>query len=574
MDTQFAPNCACSTLIELLRWRVQHQPDQRPYTFLVDEETTVQLTYKELDRQVRGIAAMLQSLQARGERALLVYPPGQEYIAAFFGCLHAGTVAVPAYPPDPVRPERTWPRFCAIVKDAQPIIGLTTSSILPIAKSLSTDEPYLQAVRWLATDNIADDMAGKWHDPGVGGDTLAVLQYTSGSTAEPKGAMLAHGNLLHNLKLICQCFGLTPDSQGVIWLPPYHDMGLIGGLLQPVYAGAQVVLMSPLDFLQHPIRWLQAISRYRATTSGGPNFAYDLCARKITPEQRETLDLSNWEVAFNGAEPIRPETLERFAAAFEPCGFRREAFYPCYGLAEASLIVSGGLKAAPPVLYTLQGTALESGRVIPASAAESEARTLVGCGQTLPDQKIVIVDAESATRCSPDQVGEIWISGPSVAQGYWNRPTETAGTFQAYLSTGEGPFLRTGDLGFLKDDELFITGRIKDMIIVDGRNLYPQDIELTVERSHTALRPGCCAAFPVVVGSEERLVIAAEVSGSVLIADQITESIQEAVARYHDLRPHEVVLLKARSIPKTSSGKLQRHACQAGYLAGSLEILE
>ena len=339
--------------------------------------------------------------------------------------------------------------------------------------------------------------------------------------------------------------------------------------------------MSPMVFLQRPLRWLQAISRFHATCSGAPNFAYDLCVRKITPEQRATLDLSSWDLAFTCAEPVRYETLERFAATFASCGFRREAFYPCYGLAEATLFSSGGMKAAPPVTFTLQRAALERHQVVAAPERGEGTQTLVGNGKTLGDQKMVIVDPESQTKCLPNEVGEIWISGKSVAQGYWNRPEDTNRTFRAYLSdTGEGPFLRTGDLGFLKDGEVFITGRIKDLIIIDGYNYYPQDIELTVEQSHTSLLPNCCAAFSVDVGSEERLVIVAEVELRQLRHDQsidvetIVQSIRRTVAKYHDLGVYAVLLLKPGTLPKTSSGKIQRHVCRDNFLSGSLDVIK
>jgi len=552
----------------------------------------IHLTYEELDRRARAIGALLQKQVTAGSRALLLYPPGLEYIAAFFGCLYAGVIAVPSYPPRLNRPD---PRLQTIVADAQATVALTTTPILSNMEHRLAHAPDLEALRWLDNGNIASDLAEEWRDPEIESDSLAFLQYTSGSTATPKGVMVSHGNLLHNLALLHQCFELTPDSRSVIWLPPYHDMGLIGGLLQPLYVGFPAILMSPLVFLQRPLRWLQAISRYKGTVSGGPNFAYDLCVRKITNEQRATLDLSSWESAFNGAEPVRCETLERFALAFESCGFRREAFYPCYGLAEATLIVSGGLKAAPPILHAVQGEALESNQVVAASVeVENEgARTLVGCGQTLGSQKIVIADPESFIQCPPDQIGEIWVSGPSVAQGYWNQPEETECAFEAYLAdTGEGLFLRTGDLGFLKDGELFITGRLKDLIIIDGRNHYPQDIELTVEQSHPSLRPGCCAAFSVDVENEERLVVVAEVDRRYRLARRQVDSnpgpasghrpspdvkamlkaIRRAVAEQHGAQVHDVLLLKHGRILKTSSGKIQRHACRAGYLAGSLHL--
>ncbi|MFQ5794226.1 MAG: AMP-binding protein [Candidatus Bipolaricaulia bacterium] len=562
------------TLVDLLRWRALHQPNQRAYTFLTDGETEeVSLTYGELDRQARAIGAWLQSLAATGERALLLYPPGLEYIAAFFGCLYAGVVAVPAYSP---RPNRPMSRIQAIVADAQATLAFTTTTILSRMERWYVDVLDLRSLNWLVTDKVASDLAKGWRDPKVNDETLAFLQYTSGSTAVPKGVMLTHGNLLHNSALIHRVFEHTPDSRGVSWLPPYHDLGLIGGVLQPLYGGFPMTLMSPVSFLQHPVRWLKAISRYKATTSGGPNFAYDLCVRKIIPNQRATLDLSSWDMAFNGAEPIRRETLERFAVAFEPCGFRREAFYPGYGLAEATMFVSGGLKVAPPTVQIFQETALKHDQAVAASERDGGTQTLVGCGQALLDQKILIVHPEKLTPCLPDQVGEIWVSSPSVAQGYWNRPEEMERTFNAYLSdTGEGPFLRTGDLGFVYDGELFVTGRLKDLIIIRGHNHYPQDIELTIERSHPALRPGCSAAFSVNAAGDERLVIVQEVERHDRNpnVDEVAGAIRQSVAEDHDVQVYAVVLIKYGSIPKTSSSKIQRHACRAGFLEGSLNVV-
>lgn len=581
-----------STLVDLLSYRAQQQPDQIAYTFLQDGTTPEnQLTYQELDQQARAIATQLQLINATGSRALLLYPPGLEFIAAFFGCLYAGVVAVPAYPP---RRNQNMSRLQAILADAQAAVALTTTSLLDNIESRFSESPDLTKLHWLTTDDITRNLAAAWQEPKLTSDTLAFLQYTSGSTGTPKGVMVNHGNLLHNSALIHQSFADTPNSQGVSWLPPYHDMGLIGGVLQPLYVGAPMNLMSAVAFMQKPIRWLQAISRFKATTSGGPNFAYDLCIRKITSEQKASLDLSSWEVAFTGAEPVRAETLDQFAAMFEPCGFRREAFHPCYGMAETTLIVSGGLKTAPPIIRSVDGAALEQNQVVAVAKEREGIRKIVGVGRTWLDQKIVIVNPESLTLCPDNQVGEIWVSGLSVAQGYWNRPEETEQTFNAYLKdtsdteveTSEAssaternlrPFLRTGDLGFLQDGELFITGRIKDVIIIRGQNHYPQDIELTVEKSHPALRPGCGAAFAVEVKGQERLVVVQEVERSYLRklnAKEIVGSIQKAVAAQHALQIYAMVLVKTGSIPKTSSGKIQRHACRSGFLAGTLNVVE
>ncbi|HEX6291073.1 MAG TPA: amino acid adenylation domain-containing protein [Herpetosiphonaceae bacterium] len=570
------PSIALNTLVELLHWRAHHQPNQLAYRFLLDGEAdTVEITYAELDRQARAISTLLPP-NVTGQRVLLLYAPGIEYIAAFFGCLYAGAIAVPAYPPQSARMDRTLPRrLRAIVQDAQPLVALTTRAILPIGEALAAHDPIMQRVHWLPTDDLAVEHADEWRMPAIDGAALAFLQYTSGSTATPKGVMLTHGNLLHNSKLIQHGIQSSADSQGVIWLPPYHDMGLIGGILQPLYAGFPVTLMSPLAFLQRPMRWLEAISRYRGTISAGPNFAYDLCARKITPEQRATLDLRSWQVALNGAEPIRPDTLERFTAAFAPAGFRREVFYPCYGLAEATLIVSGGAMPAAPIVRAFASTALERHEVI-APAHEAEARPLVGCGQSLIDQQIAIVNPHTCERSASDEVGEIWVAGPSVAQGYWDRPETTAQTFGARIvGSGDGPFLRTGDLGFLHNGELFVTGRLKDLIIIRGRNHYPQDIELTIEQSHPALRPGCGAAFAIDIDDEERLVVVQEVERQHRRAsiDEVAAAVRQAVAEQHEVQIHALVLLKTGSLPKTSSGKIQRHACKEGFLSDTLDVI-
>ncbi|CAG0933466.1 nonribosomal peptide synthetase DhbF [Thermoflexales bacterium] len=576
-DHSLTADLRFTTLVELLHWRALHQPEQLAYTFLLDGEAEeVSFTYQGLDQQARAIGAKLQALGAKGERALLLYTPGLEYIAAFFGCLYAGIIAVPAYPPDVHRLNRTLPRLQAIVTDAQATIVLTTAPLLAMAELLFDEMPDFKALNWIATDTLTSVEAEEWQLSLVNGDDLAFLQYTSGSTAAPRGVMLSHDNLLHNSALIHRCFGATPHSRGVVWLPPYHDMGLIGGILQPLYGGFPVFLMSPIDFLKRPLRWLQALSRYQGTISGGPNFAYDLCVRKISPEEREQLDLSSWELAFNGAEPVRIETLQNFARTFAPCGFRPEAFYPCYGLAEATLIVSGGTKAALPVTHVVDRAALQQHRVEPMMTAQSAAQTLVGCGHTLASQRIVIVNPETLNDCRSEQVGEIWVAGPSVVQGYWNQPEKTAETFGAHLAgTGDGPFLRTGDLGFLHEGELFVTGRLKDLIIIRGRNHYPQDIEQTVERSHPALRPGCCAAFSITVANEEQLVVAQEVNHLATEQDwhAAIRAIRQAVAEEHAVQVHRVALLAAGSILKTSSGKIQRQACRAGFLADSLEVV-
>ncbi|HYH81347.1 MAG TPA: AMP-binding protein, partial [Longimicrobium sp.] len=563
-----------ATLGELLRWRAERTPDQLAYTFLVDgEEAEARLTYGELDRRARAVAARLQEMDAAGERALLLYPPGIDYITGFFGCLYAGVVAVPVYPP---RANRTLERLEAIAADARPALALAAPELLRAADGLLGDTPALAAVRWLATADLPDALADQWTPRPLDEGTPAFLQYTSGSTSTPRGVMLSHGNLLHNLGLIHAFFGHSEASRVVVWLPPYHDMGLIGGILQPFYGGYPAVLMPPVAFLQRPLRWLQAVSRHRATTSGGPNFAYELCVQKIGPEERAGLDLSSWTIAFNGAEPVRAETMDAFAEAFAPCGFRREAFYPCYGLAEATLIVSGSRPGAGYRARRVDAGALAVHRVAEA-APGADARTLVGSGRGAAGQRLAVVDPETGVPCTAGRVGEIWVAGPSVARGYWARPEKTAEVFGARLAgSGECPFLRTGDLGFVAaDGELFVTGRIKDLVIIRGRNHYPHDLEAAAGASHPALQPGKGAAFALEAGGEERLVVLHEVrrQGVRAALDEVPGAVRRALALEHGVRVHAVGLLPPGAIPRTSSGKTQRVACREGFRAGTFSFL-
>ncbi len=564
-----------SNLIHLLRRRVQEHGEKTVYTYLKDGESQeTRLSYGELERRALAIAAHLQSHFSPGDRVLLLYPPGTEFPAAFFGCLCAGMVAVPTYPP---HSNQFLALLGATVSDAGPRVALTTASALEEYRRQIEQTPVLMGLKWIPTDTLPDDLANAWQEPPIGSDSLAVLQYTSGSTGSPKGVMVSHGNLLHNSSVIRSVFGNSPSSRGVIWLPPYHDMGLIGGIIQPLYAGADAILLSPVHFIQKPLRWLMAISRYQATTSGGPNFAYDLCVRKITPENKSGLDLSSWEVAFNGAEPVRAETLQRFAAAFESCGFRQKAFLPCYGLAETTLLAAGCSKGSEPSVLQVDAQALKAGRLALTAEEGEHDLKLVGNGGAPPEHEMVIVDPEKQTAFKSDEIGEIWIAGPSVAQGYWNRPAESEQTFRAKLADrGEGPFLRTGDLGFIHAGQLFVTGRLKDLIIIRGLNHYPQDIERTVERSHEALRAGCGAAFAVEVGDEERLVVVQEVERQYirkLDAEAVIGAIRQGVSREHGIQAYAVVLLKTSSLPKTTSGKVQRHLCRERFIQGTLKVV-
>ncbi len=563
----------------MLRTHADQRSAQAALTFLVDadgehEQEALQLTFAELDRRARAIGAALQGAGFdSNQRALLLYPPGLEFTAAFFGCLYAGVVAVPAYPP---RLNRPSPRIQAIAADAEASLVLTTDKILHGLKRRFEHIPDLANLQWLSTEEIGDDLAGEWRDPAVVDSDLALLQYTSGSTGAPKGVMLTHANVLHNLEVIRHGFQADSTDVGVFWLPSFHDMGLIGGILEPIYIGARSVLMAPAAFLQRPVRWLETISHYRATISGAPNFAYQMCVDKISPEQRQALDLSSWKIAFCGAEPIRPETLDAFSDTFAAHGFMRRSLYPCYGLAEGTLMVSGGDGKAAPLITDFQAAALAQGEARTAAGGEEAAVALVSCGRAGLGQRLVIANPHTMTACVDGEIGEIWTAGPSAAQGYWQRPRLSEDTFKAYLAdSGEGPFLRTGDFGFLRAGELYVTGRLKDLIIIHGRNHYPQDIEYTVSESHDALEPNMGAAFSVVVEGEEKLVVVHEMTRRrrKTAIEEILPAVRTAVASEHQIQLHALVLIRPLSMPRTTSGKIKRHACKQMFLDGTLKAL-
>lgn len=571
----FMDNQEFTNLVELLRYRTQTQPHQVVYTFLEDGEIERGcLTYQDLDKIAQQIASYLQFSGVKGERALLLYPPGLEFISAFFGCLYAGVIAVPAYPP---RRNQNMLRLQAIIEDAEAQIVLTTQSLLSKLESRLTENPDLEIVHLIATDNLPQASVSQWQQTEITSDSLAFLQYTSGSTGKPKGVMVSHGNLLQNSQDLHLGDEYTKDSVMITWLPTFHDMGLIYGVIQPLYWGFPCYIMAPASFVRKPITWLQAISKYKGTHSAAPNFAYDLCVRKTTSEQKAHLDLSSWQVAFNGAEPVRADVLQRFADTFKTYGFDPTAFCPAYGLAEATLKVTSTKKNKPPIFCSVDRDMLKKNQIVEVEANDPRGQTLVGCGWTEIDTQIVIVNPETFTSCLSPQIGEIWVSGTTIPQGYWQRPEATKQTFQAYIAnTKEGPFLRTGDLGFVKDGELFITGRIKDVIIIRGRNYYPQDIEYTVAQSHPALKNDASAAFTIEINGEEHLVIAQEVERTYLRklnVEEVVVAIRQAVAQQHELQVSEVILLRTSSIPKTSSGKIQRQACRQNFLEESLNIV-
>jgi acyl-CoA synthetase (AMP-forming)/AMP-acid ligase II len=555
------------TLPELVGTHAERFGEDTAITFLDGDAAARSLTFADLHRRAGSAAAALREQHDRGERVVLLFPSGLEFIVAFMACLHAGLVAVPVGLP---RRQQGLEKLAHIVIDSGATAVLTDgANLAEIRARLGTlvqaaGLPVHAVDAWPGGDPMESA-------PAVG-DGIAFLQYTSGSTGRPKGVAVTHGNLWANESAIRQAFGHDAETVFAGWLPFHHDMGLVGNILQPLFLGIHSVLMSPFAFAQQPLRWLTAISRYRATTSGAPNFAYDLCARRISREQMAGLDLSSWRVAFCGAEPVRAETLERFARRFEPVGFRHEAFYPCYGMAEATLFVSGGRPGRGPVIKTVDGEALERHRVQAPGAAATR-RRLVGCGHAQGDQVIAVVDPESAVPCPDGQVGEVWVSGANVAPGYWGR---TDAAFRTRLADGTGSFLRTGDLGFLDGGELYITGRIKELIIVRGRNLYPHDVERCVAQSHALLEGAMGAAFSLDLDEEERLVVVHEVArrrpsdGEMLDAHWAAT---EAVARDLDAHLHELVLLLPGGLPKTSSGKLQRGRCRDLYRSDRLPRL-
>ena len=581
------------TLVEALQTHAAERGSKVGFTYLPQGHIEqVVLTYGELDRRARAIAATLARDHRPGDRALLLFPPGLEFVTAFFGALYAGLVAVPMYPPTPNRLERTLPRLLRVVENAQPPAVLTTTGMTAMAAPIAAFAPPLRDLQWTAVDAVDSSVADEWVPPPIDPDTIALIQYTSGSTSNPRGVVISHANLLLNIEQMRTIVNGERPERLVSWLPLYHDMGLIGIVCANVAHGSQAILMSPLSFLRAPVNWLSAISKFGASTSVAPNFAYDLCARSVTDQQKQGLDLSGWSVALVGSDPIRAATLERFTAAFAPCGFRREAFFATYGLAESTLIVSAS--TASPQVIDVSKARLEQHRAVAPEGAADESQSLVCCGRAITPAHVTIVRDEDRTLCRDNEIGEIWLAGGSIASGYWDQPSETARCFGAYLADGQGPYLRTGDLGFLRDGELYVTGRLKEIMIFYGRKLYPQDIEWTVETASRRIRPGCTAVFSVEIDGQERLVVAAELEhrktddhatsraagggGSSAEApdrgdrdpQRLRGTLREAVAAAHQIQIHDIVLLRIGALPKTSSGKLQRIASRQAYLEGTL----
>lgn len=558
-----------SGLLNLLSRRAKAEPDREIFKFLSGEGEVSSITCEQLYRRACCVAFQLRQHAATGERVLLLYPPGLDYIVSFFGCLYAGLIAVPSYPPARAIKDISRSSVWSIAADARPAVVMASAKILQ--RLISVKEQFSGSALWIAPDLTDESRHEEWQPLSSEADAVAYLQYTSGSTSTPRGVMVSHGNLVHNAERIHSAFGLSPELTGVFWLPPYHDMGLIGGILQPVFSGFNAVLMSPGDFIQRPMLWLETISKFRAAVSGGPNFAYDLCVRRFNPEETKTLDLSCWRVAFNGAEPVRGETLRKFNATFSRYGFQQAAFQPCYGLAEATLLVSGRKKAALPAVLSLDSNALAQDKVKIEEGRESSS-VFVGCG--LAEGSVDIVKPDSSRRCDTGEIGEILVTGPCVAQGYWHKPEESESVFRAHVEGSKHVFLRTGDLGFIHQGELFVTGRLKDLIIIRGRNYYPVDIEETVRASIPAFADKACAAMSLEVEGETHLLVLQECPRRGQVdAEQAFSTMRMAVAFAYQLQIHTIALVMQGALPKTTSGKIQRSLCLKQFLEGTLSLI-
>jgi acyl-CoA synthetase (AMP-forming)/AMP-acid ligase II len=564
-----------SSMVDLLRRRAAEQPDDRAYVFLSEKGSEeAELTFAELYQRAVIVAAHLARYLRKGDRALLMFPPGLDFIVAFFGCLVAGVIAVPIMPP-----RRTSTRDSSenIIADCGALVVMTTTALIEnradiVARFRHTD------LEWIAIDTLRESANGEMGLPALKREDVAFLQYTSGSTSAPKGVIVTHGNLLENLEMIRIAFGNTRRSTYVAWVPFYHDMGLVLNVLESFYLGALYVVLSPTSFVQRPLIWLRAISRYQAEVSSAPNFAFDLCVSRFRADQMEGVDLSCWKLAFNAAEPVRAVTIEQFAAKFAPYGFDRCTMYPGYGMAEATLLISGGRRGDDVVTRAVSREAMQRGMIV-APKSSTDAQVLVGCGRALLGEEIAIVDPDSRRRRPADAIGEIWVRGANVTAGYWRNTAATAETFAATIAGESGaPWLRTGDLGFLDDGgEIYITGRIKDVIIIYGNNYYPQDIEATMQSAHPALRQNCGVAFSYVDHRGlEKLVLVQEVERTQrhqVSTDEIEKHIREAISNEHEIAVDQILLIRPGSIPKTTSGKIQRRLTQQLWHEGALDVL-
>lgn len=593
-------------LVALLENTCKKYPDKIAFTYLHNGEIEGKqshITYQQLSTKAKAIAQTIQKVAKAGDRVLIILDSDLDFIAAFFGCLYAQVIAVPAYPP--VTPEFAI-KLQNIIDDSAPVLAISNNNfmtkikllhVIKWVKKLKLDvflnKNYqtkfikllklstwdFDRLRWINLDKITTQDISNWQKPIIDPNSIAFLQYTSGSTGTPKGVMVTHKNLLHNVKVITRQVNTknTTNIKCAFWLPLYHDMGLINGIIVPIYLSSPCILMSPFAFLQKPLRWLRVISHYQITHSGAPNFAYDLCIARTTLKERETLDLSSWQLAFTGAEPIRINTLKEFCTIFKISKFNPSSFYPCYGLAEATLMVSGSNSYYGPVYLSIKKDSYQENNIIICSDIDNNNQiSLISCGKKGRSIDLKIVNPETQQLLPELTIGEIWLRSHSIAKGYWNKPQESHAIFNAYITDQSGPYLRTGDLGFLHQGELYVTGRSKDVIIINGRNYYPQDIEMTVEHSHEQIRSGCTIAFSSCIDNKERLIILVEIKKdySQHQIDTIIDKIKISVLQNNGLCTHAIGLLEPHTLIKTTSGKLRRSAMHELYEKNQLTIIK
>ncbi|WP_417446646.1 fatty acyl-AMP ligase [Kangiella sp.] len=555
------------SLIDLVEHRAKVQPDKIAYIHLKDRDGDIEkITYIDFERRVKQLAAKLQEFDVAGERIVLMYPPGIDYTVAYFAVIFAGAIAVPVYEP---RQSNHFNRIERILADCQPKILLTKEKVIKATSDEILEKLSQFGASWLTTDS-EDCFTGDevWKPVSLSKDSVVFLQYTSGSTGNPKGVMVTNGNLLHNSEMIRQVTGQDQSSCMVTWLPPYHDMGLIGGLIQPMYTGYQCVILSPISVIQRPIKWLNAIRDYKGTISGGPNFIYEACVKRVREKQLIDCDLSSWQVAFNGAEPINADTVNAFSARFEQYGFRHSSHLPCYGMAETTLMVSSACHVSSPIISYFDKEHLQADLGKRSNQLDA-AVSLVSSGKVVPDLEIKVVDPENAIENADGQVGEIWVKGDSIALGYWQKAPVTGEDFVGILDGDtEHRYLRTGDLGFIDNQEVFITGRIKDLIIIRGKNHYPQDIEATITDASEHIKPHSGAAFSVELDGAEKLVVMQEIDRRLEPEQhvEVKEILKEKVAENHGLQLFDVKFIRPGTLPKTTSGKIQRRQAKKVYL--------
>ena len=551
-------------LIELLQHRAKEQSHQTAYTFLRDgEKDEESISYLHLKQQASQIANLITRENIAGARVLLLMPPGLDFIKGFFGCLFARVIAVPTFVPANKRKAKI---LIDIIKDAGIRFVLSTTPVIKRVQPLLREYAGVDPLTFIDINESDSSQSLPSNSHEIQAEDIALLQYTSGSTSKPKGVIITHQNILSNSAIIQEYFGHDKESRGLIWLPPYHDMGLMGGIIQPLFVGFPVVLMSPLHFIQRPLRWLKAISTYRATTSGGPNFSYDLCVSHISEESCRELDLSSWRVAFNGGEKVRQQTIEAFSEKFKVRGFKKQHFLICYGLAEATLMVSGNRHDTPPRVLYLDKKGLLDNKVIITDKHSPDSQPIVSSGTVSSGFNVKIVHPDRESLCGHAEIGKILLAGGSSSSGYW-------GEDRQHKHENKPAFIDTGDLGFLYEDHLYITGRDKEMIVIRGQNYYPTDIEEIVGNCHPGIRENGCAAIMHSVDGREHLVLFIEISRHALNQNYsgILQKVRQAVSDGFGLKPSDIVPVGPYQIPRTSSGKIKRYVCKQMYEQRTLQ---